>query len=275
MKCAYSAGILDRFLDENITFDYCIGVSAGSANAASYLAGQRDRNLRFYTEHIHEKGYFGFGSFVKTGDLFGLRYIYATLTNSDGADFLDYPKILENPTEYEVVATNALTAQPEYFDGKKMQQDNYLEIMASCALPAACRPVKINGIPYYDGGTVDAIPVARAIEKGCDRIVVLLSKPRDFVKEPEGMKAVYTLLCARYPAIVRALNQRHVMYSAQQQELFRLEREGKVFLFAPSRHLPMSTYAMNADENQALYDLGVRDFDARLGELERFLRILK
>ena len=44
MKCAYNAGILDRFLDENIHFDYCIGVSAGSANVASYLAGQRDRN---------------------------------------------------------------------------------------------------------------------------------------------------------------------------------------------------------------------------------------
>ena len=32
MKCAYSAGILDAFLDKNITFDYAIGVSAGSAN---------------------------------------------------------------------------------------------------------------------------------------------------------------------------------------------------------------------------------------------------
>ena len=28
MKCAYSAGILDAFIDENITFDYAIGVSA-------------------------------------------------------------------------------------------------------------------------------------------------------------------------------------------------------------------------------------------------------
>ena len=54
MKCAYSAGILDRFLDEHITFDYCIGVSAGSANVASYLAGQRGRNLRFYVDHLHE-----------------------------------------------------------------------------------------------------------------------------------------------------------------------------------------------------------------------------
>jgi predicted patatin/cPLA2 family phospholipase len=47
MKCAYSAGILDRFLDEGITFDYCVGVSAGVANAASYLAGQRGRTSAF------------------------------------------------------------------------------------------------------------------------------------------------------------------------------------------------------------------------------------
>lgn len=41
MKCAYNAGILDAFLDHKITFDYCIGVSGGSGNVASYIAGQR------------------------------------------------------------------------------------------------------------------------------------------------------------------------------------------------------------------------------------------
>ena len=45
MKCAYSAGILDKFLDDHIQFDYCIGVSAGAANTLSYLAGQRGRNI--------------------------------------------------------------------------------------------------------------------------------------------------------------------------------------------------------------------------------------
>ena len=54
MKCAYSAGILDAFLDKNITFDYAIGVSAGSANVASFLAGQRGRNLRYYTDWIKD-----------------------------------------------------------------------------------------------------------------------------------------------------------------------------------------------------------------------------
>ena len=35
MKCAYSAAILDKFLDDSVSFDYVCGVSAGSANAAS------------------------------------------------------------------------------------------------------------------------------------------------------------------------------------------------------------------------------------------------
>ena len=80
MKCAYNAGILDAFLDEGITFDYCIGVSGGSGNLASYLAGQRGRNLRFFTEHIHSPKYFGLRSLLKTGDVFGLKYIYGELT---------------------------------------------------------------------------------------------------------------------------------------------------------------------------------------------------
>lgn len=90
MKCAYSAGILDRFLDDKITFDYCIGVSAGAANTLSYLAGQRGRNLRFYTVHLDDPRYLSVRSLLRTGNLFGLEYIYGTLTNSDGADPIDY-----------------------------------------------------------------------------------------------------------------------------------------------------------------------------------------
>ena len=41
MKCAYTAGILDAMMDNGVTFDYCIGVSAGSANGISFIVGQR------------------------------------------------------------------------------------------------------------------------------------------------------------------------------------------------------------------------------------------
>ena len=52
LRGIYGAGVLDRCLEEDLRFDLCIGVSAGSANMASYLAGQHGRNKPFYDEHL-------------------------------------------------------------------------------------------------------------------------------------------------------------------------------------------------------------------------------
>lgn len=262
MKCAYSAGVLDAFLDNHITFDYVIGVSAGSANACSFVAGQRERNKRFYTEHPTEPGYFGVKSLLKTGNLFGLDYIYSTLSNADGKDPLDYPALMENPAELEVVATNALTGEPTYFNKDDIRQDDYTIIKASSALPAACRPVRYKGKPYYDGGISDAIPVKRAFDQGCDKVVIIMSKMRDFVKEPEKHKALYHTLCRDFPAAVRAMDNRHLMYTRCQTLSYLLEEQGKTFIFAPSQSMKMSTFSMDLAVEEALYQLGLDDFEA-------------
>ena len=271
MKCAYNAAILDAFLDHNITFAYCIGASGGSGNLASYLAGQRGRNLRFFTEHIHNPDYFGLRSFLKTGDLFGLQYIYGTLTNSMGKDPLDFPTLKNNPAEYEVVVTNALTGKAEYFGKETMVQDDYRLIMASSAIPAACRPVELNEIPYFDGGLSDAIPVSRALEKGCDRLVVILSKMRDYVRKPQGMRFLYTIRCRKYPQIISLIDHRHIAYNQNLQEVFALEREGKAFVFAPSRPIHVGTYSMNEQSERDLYALGMEDFNQQKDALAAFM----
>ena len=234
MKCAYNAGILDAFLDHGISFDYCIGVSGGAGNVASYVAGQRGRNLRFFTDHIHSPKYFGIRSLLATGNLFGLQYIYGELTNSGGKDPLDFAAIMKSPAEYEVVATNALTGEARYFGKEEMKQDDYRPIMASSAIPAACRPVVIDGVPYYDGGIADAIPVRRALEQGCDRLVVILSKRRDYVRKPQGMRFLYSALCRKYPKIIEAIDQRHITYTKNQKEVFDLEKKGEAFIFLPA-----------------------------------------
>ena len=260
MKCAYGAAILDKFLDDKITFDYCIGASAGSANLASYLAGQRGRNIRFYTKWIKNPEFFGKKSFLKTGDLFGLHYIYGTLTNSTGKDPINYQTIMDNPSEFELVATDAKTGKPVYFDKSVMKQDDYRAIMASSAIPAACHPIQIGKDRYYDGGVSDAIPCQRALDKGCDKLVVITSKPRDYVKEPEAHKKLYHALCAKYPATIKDLDRRHIMYKQEQDLMFDLEKKHKAFIFAPSEHLPMSTTSMDPKENEQLYSLGMYDY---------------
>ena len=272
MKCAYSAGVLDAFLDAHINFDYVIAVSAGAANAASYLAGQRGRNLRFYTDWTHDPEYFGLKSYLKTGNLFGLHYIYADLTNSTGKDPLDFPALLANPTEYWMVVTDAATGTPVYFPKSALNQDDYRCIMASCALPAACKPIEIDGGLYYDGGVSDAIPVQRALTDGCDKVVAILSKPRGFVKKPEGMRLFYSTMCRRYPNTVKALNERHLMYAKSQKRLYDLEKDGKAFIFAPSVPPKMSTYTMDRAVEQQLYDLGLQDYHTAEKALQGFMQ---
>ncbi len=271
MKCAYNAAILDAFLDEGITFDYCIGVSAGSGNLVSYLAGQRGRNLRFFTEHIHDPEYFGLKSLLKTGDLFGIQHIYGDLTRANGKDPLDFQAFMKNPTEYEAVVTNALTGRPEYFGKVAMKQDDYRLIMASSAIPVVCHPVELNGVPYFDGGLTDAIPVRRALEKGCDRLVVILSKNRNYVKKPQGMRPLYRLSCRKYPKIVNAIEHRHIAYNDNFKEVFALEQAGIAFVLAPSHPFHVSTYSMKEDDERKLYALGMRDFADQKENLRKFL----
>ncbi len=135
MKCAYSAGILDKFLDDHIQFDYCIGVSAGAANTLSYLAGQRGRNLRFYTEHLSDPRYLSVHSLIRTGSLFGLQYIYGTLTNSDGKDPIDYDAIMKIQQNFICLPRMPSPEQPLTFPNTIL----CATITAHSWQPAPCR----------------------------------------------------------------------------------------------------------------------------------------
>ena len=50
LRDIYGAGVFDYCIDNDITFDMCIGISAGSANIASFTSGQRGRNYNLISE---------------------------------------------------------------------------------------------------------------------------------------------------------------------------------------------------------------------------------
>ena len=100
MRGAYTAGIYDYLLDNKIDIDYCLGVSAGSANLITYVAGQRGRLKRFYDEYSFEKEYLSVGNYLKKGMLVDLDYIYSELTNSTGKDPLDFTAALKSEKQF-------------------------------------------------------------------------------------------------------------------------------------------------------------------------------
>lgn len=272
MKCAYSAGVLDIFLDEDIQFDYCIGVSAGAASCASFLAGQRERNMRYYTEHVTDPNYISFGNLLRTGSLFGLQYIYGDMTSEGGKDPLDYDAYHNNPTEAYMPATDASTGEPFYFNKKDIRRNEYQPFMATCALPVACKPITYEGRTFFDGGVSDSIPIQHALDAGCDRIVVILSKPEGYRMKPQGSKWAYTLaLHRKYPKVVDALNHRHEMYNQEVDLMNEMIASGKVMTFHPSSEIKIGTYTTEPAVMKSLYQNGLADGEKRAKEVKEFL----
>ena len=162
MRGVYGAGLFDYLMDNEIWLPYCVGISAGSANVASYLSRQRGRNKVSYEHYSFQREYMSFHNLLKKGSYVDLDYVYGTLSNSDGTYPWDYDAAMENPAEMIVVATDAKTAQPVYFTKKDFIRDDYGPLKGSSCIPIACRAYRWRGRHYYDGAITDPIPVERA-----------------------------------------------------------------------------------------------------------------
>ena len=265
LRGAFGAGVFDYCLDQGITFPYCIGVSAGSANLCSFLAGQKGRNTYFYCVYPQRKAYMSLRNLLLHGSYIDLEYVYGTLSNSDGENPLDYEALRDNPARMRIVATNAETGRPVYFEKEDMQKDAYEAIKASSCLPGICRPWRIDGTPYYDGGVSDPIPFARAFADGCDKVVVILTRPVDY-ERAQGKDKYFAKLLRRYPKSAEALLRRYETYNSQLREAHALEKEGVLRLIAPDDISGIGTLSRDPAPIRRLYEKGyaagerLRDF---------------
>lgn len=255
----YACGVLDYCLDKQIKFDLGIGVSAGSGNLASFLAGQRGRNHLFYTEYGFRKQYVSFRNFLKKGSYVDLDYAYTVLSRQDGENPLDYPALRDNPADLLVVATNAVTGETKYFEKKEIRQDVYDVFKASSSIPFICKPYVIQGTPYYDGALGDPVPVEKAFSMGCDRVIVLLTKPEDFIRVPEQDERLAAMIRRKYPRAAEKLCRRAQLYNESVAKAQEYARQGKALIIAPDDTCGISTLSRDKDALQRLYEKGYAD----------------
>ena len=259
LRGSYTAGVYDWCHDNDISFDYCMGVSAGSANLSSFLAGQRGRNLKFYTDYNMRPESIGLKNYLRNRNFVDLEYIYGELTNSYGEYPLNYDALMASPAEFRIVATDALTGKPKYFDGKDLRRDEYASIKASSCVPGVNQPYMINGRPYYDGGMSDPIPLEKCFEDGCDRVVLVLTRPKDFERSPDKDKLVSRLVARQYPGAAAAMRRRALTYNTQLWLAKQYEKQGKVLIIAPDNIGEMSTLTKDRDMIRSLYHKGYSD----------------
>lgn len=259
LRGSFGAGVLDYCMEQGIRFDFGIGVSAGAANISSYMANQKGRNFVFYTEYFQREQYMGVKNLMHTGSYIGLDYIYSSLSDHEGDYPLDWKTIRNDPRDMMIVATNANTGLPHYFHKYDMRQDSYDPIKASCCVPVINRPYKVDGIPYFDGGLSDPVPYEKAFAAGCDKVVVILTRPEDYRRIPKNDKIIADLLHPHYPNASQAMRNRSVVYNQQVDACEYLQVQGKVCIVAPDSIGNMKTLTKDKDSIEALYYKGYEE----------------
>lgn len=253
----YGAGIMDKFIEEKLHFDYAIGVSAGSANIVSFLAGQKERNYKFYMEYSGRWQYMSLRSLIKCGSYLNLEYVYGeALSNRNGEYPLDFESVLGTDTEMEIVTTDAATGRVRYYEKQDMACDDYGAIKASSCLPLASKPYLWKGAYHFDGGLSDPIPIERAFAQGCDRVVLILTRPKTQTRVPKKDERVAKLIQRKYPAVAEALSNRAGTYNRQLSLALEMEGSGRVLILAPDDISGLKTLKRDTEALQNLYDKG-------------------
>ena len=271
VRTIYSTGVCDALLTRSLMTDYVIGVSAGIAYGVSYVSRQPRRNLDIMVNYINDKRYMGMGNLLRRDNraYFGLEFVYSTIPNQLVP--FDYDTFAAYPGEVEAVVTNLDTGAAEYFPLDR-RDDKFKLLQATCALPFLCPVFHIQGRPCMDGGAADAIPYERAFAKGCDRVIVVLTREREYVRQPEKLQPLIDLAYRKYPKFCDTMRRRADAYNEARQKLFRLEREGRALVFTPTSTEGFHRTERDVDKIKALWKDGWDQGLARLDEAEAFLK---
>ncbi len=268
----YTEGVLDALMKNDINLECTIGISAGALNGVAYVTGQIGRSARVNLAMRHDKKYIGLGAIKENKGITGFNLI---LKKNDyikqyGVENLDYDRFMQPNRRFVAVLANCNTGKADYFEKGKC--DNIMQaIRASSSLPFVSKSVKINGVPYLDGGCANKIPYDWAITEGYEKIVVIRTRPKDFryenAESGKYVKAVYR----KYPQLCKSFINSNIDYNRRCDELDKLEKDGRVFVIAPSDDYHVGRLEGDMEKMGRWYWLGYNDTLAQIDRLKNYL----
>lgn len=269
-RTIFSSGVTDALLTGGLMADYVVGVSAGIAYGVSYISRQIGRNLEILTRFANDKRYMGARNLLdpRNRAYYNLRFTYEEIPNR--LIPFDYDTFAAYPGQIEAVVTDVHTGRAAY-PAVPRRDSRFLVLQATCAMPLMFPIIRLeDGGEYLDGGVADAIPFRRALAQGCDRVVVVLTRERSYVKGPESLQRVMERYYRKYPAFCRAMRERAERYNQTREELFRLEKQGKVLVICPKDTRGFHRTERDLGKIRALYASGFDQGQSRLEELRCF-----
>ena len=270
MRGIFSAGVMDVMMENGIRFDGIVGVSAGAAFGVNYKSGQIGRAIRYNAKYCHDKRYCGIGSLLKTGNLFNTDFCYGEVPLK--LDIFDFDAFEKDPTTFYITCTDVESGKPVYHEYTGRNDHGFDWIRASASLPLVSQIVEIDGAKLLDGGISDSIPVAYFESIGYTKNVVILTQPQNYRKEKNRMLPLIRMKYRKYPNLIKALENRHLMYNAELELIAKQEKRGELFVIRPDSPLPVKRAEKDPAKLKACYEIGRQTVEKELARLIAFMK---
>lgn len=230
----FTSGALDYLMEKDVYLSHVIGVSAGSCNGVDYVSKQigRTRDCMIHKEKEYSY-YYGFRKFVREKSILDMDMVFDKYPKEIFP--FDFDTYFASDTTCEIVTTNCETGKAEYMTEKKDSERLMRLCRASSSMPLVSPMVNIDDVPYLDGGLADSVPVGRALRKGNNKIVVVLTRNPGYRKKPVKriVAQMYRKAYRSYPELVKTTLRRNAKYNWQMGQVERLEKEEKIFVLRP------------------------------------------
>lgn len=233
MRSVFTSGVLDCFLDHDIMFPNIMTLSAGAYAAAGYVTQEKNWVFDAIINPLREYKYLGPSVFFKKGTFFDMEYLFEVVPKTVAP--LDFEAFCQSAVRFIISTVNCATAETVYHENFDSIEQLLRTCKASSSLPFIAKVCFLNGQPMLDGGMDQAIPIAKALEEGWRKILVVLSRESDYRKAKQhplylaSIKALYH----KYPEFYKLVKTRPARYNEALEQVHRLEREGRVMILRP------------------------------------------
>jgi predicted patatin/cPLA2 family phospholipase len=271
VRGAYTAGCLAWLYDNNIHFDYSAGISSGAVYLSCFLMGQPQIAKNMSTKYACDPNMTGFGAMVHCGHYVDYEMIFEKYLR--GVEHMSCQPLIDANPDMEVGAYDLDLGKTVWFRPKDMDPELVL-LRATCALPVAAETVEYKGRKLLDGGITKMIPIERAVEQGCTKVMVITTKPADFVRKPASkfirfmMKRIYK----DYPKVEEDYQVRHINYYKQMTMIKDMVADNKAMLMYPSETVKVNRFKGDEEKCLQLYNLGYADMEKRKDEILAFMK---
>jgi len=256
MRGVFTSGVLDAFMKHEVYFPYTVAVSAGACNGMSYISRQPRRARASNIDMLVRYDYLSLKNLILQGSIFDPVLLYDRFPN-ELLPF-DYDTFFQYAHNFEVVATNCLTGRAEYLCETHDRQRALDIVRASSSLPYVSRVALVDDTPMLDGGIVDSIPVAHALQRGFPRAVVVCTRNHGYRSDESDHKQP-RFVYHQYPRLRVALSHRCAVYNQQLELVEQLERQGTITCIRPQRPMEVGRMEKDPGKLERLYQEGFQE----------------